>query len=178
MHRVALCALAAMLTGAVIAAPAQSADKEKKDRLTLKAQRAGWMLGMYIGEQNSQPHPFVLKVDPDGDAAKKGIRPGDELIRFDGLETDPLWRVFERANGLRPGKEVAVWFRRGVQTLRVNVTAPKTPGLEPTEKSEDEAKSKGKQADSENSGEEKKKKKKKPPVVIKPIPAPGGGEGS
>lgn len=176
MHRVTLCALAAIVAGAAIAGPAQSAGKEKKDRLKLKAQRAGWMLGMYIGEQNSQPHPFVLKVDPDGDAAKKGIRPGDELIRFDGLETDPLWRVFERANALRPGKEVAAWFRRGVQTIRVNVLAPKAPGLEPTEKSDEAGKEK--RADSENSGEGKKKKKKKPPVVIKPIPAPGGGEGS
>lgn len=178
MHRVTLCALAGLLAGAVIAAPAQSADKEKNSRLTLKAQRAGWMLGMYVGEQKSQPHPFVVKVDPEGDAAKKGIRPGDELIRFDGLETDPLWRIFERANGLRPGKEVAVWLRRGVQTIRVNVRAPKEPGLEPSENSEDSAKNKEKQADSEGSGEDKKKKKKKkPPVVIKPIPAPGG-EGS
>src|SRR5687768_17012380 len=102
MQRIALFALAALVAGAALSTPAMAADKEKKDRLTLKAQRAGWMLGMYIGEQNSHPHPFVLKVDPDGDAAKKGIRPGDELIRFDGLETDPLWRVFERANGLRP----------------------------------------------------------------------------
>lgn len=178
MHRVTLCALAAILAGAAMAGPARSADKEKNDRLKLKAQRAGWMLGMYIGEQSSQPHPFVLKVDPDGDAAKKGIRPGDELIRFDGLETDPLWRVFERANALRPGKEISVWLRRGVQTIRVNVLAPKTPGLEPTENSAEAGKDKGKRADSENSGEDKKKKKKKPPVVIKPIPAPGGGEGS
>jgi len=174
MHRVSLFALAAVVAGTMVSAPVSAADKEKKDRLTLKAQRAGWMMGMYIGEQKSQPHPFVLKVDPDGDAAKKGIRAGDELIRFDGLETDPLWRVFERANEVRPGKEIQLWFRRGVQTIRVSLTVPKAPGQEPSEKVEDDAKKKDKQADSENSAEDKKKKKKKPPVVIKPIPAPGG----
>jgi hypothetical protein len=103
------------------------------------------------------------------------VRPGDELIRFDGFEANPLTRVFERGNDLRPGKEVQVWFRRGVQTIRVSLIVPKAPGAEPTEKDQKAEKSdkKDKDANSDEQPEEgKKKKKRKSPVVIKPIPAP------
>lgn len=177
MIRFTGCAVAAALALGALAAPSAGEAKEKKDRLTLRAQRAGWILGMYVGEERAQPHPFVLQVDPASDAKAKGVRPGDELIRFDDLETDPLWRVFERANELRPGKEVHAWFRRGVQTIRVTLRVPKDPGAAASEKSDEkakEAKEKGeKGAESgEQTAEDKKKKKKKPPVVIKPIPAP------
>lgn len=168
--------MAGVLAGGFVMAPVASQAKGKKDRLTLQAQRAGWLLGMFLGEQNAQPNPFVLKVDPDSDAQIKGVRPGDELIRFDGFEANPLSRVFERGNELRPGKEVQVWFRRGVQTIRVSLIVPKAPGAEPAEKDDKAEKSdkKDKDANTDEQPEEgKKKKKKKSPVVIKPIPAPG-----
>jgi predicted metalloprotease with PDZ domain len=175
MKRFAICALAMGLACVAAAAPAFAADKEKKDRLTLRAQRAGWIMGMYIGQEDSHPFPFVLKVDPEGDAKKRGVRPGDELIRFDGLEADPLWRVFERAQELRPGKEVQLWFRRGVQTIRVSLRVPKEAG--PATEEESAEKRKEKPAEDEKSADGKKKKKKKePPVVIKPIPKPGEPE--
>jgi predicted metalloprotease with PDZ domain len=148
-------------------------DKEKKDRLTLQAQRAGWLLGMYIGEEKAQPNPFVVEVDPKSDAKIKGIRPGDELIRFDGMEADPLWRVFDRANELRPGKEIQVWLRRGVQVIRVSLIVPKSPGAAPAEKGEEKAEKKTDPGTDDQAADDKKKKKKKSPVVIKPIPAPG-----
>ena len=170
--------IAGVMVAGFVMVPVAGHAKGKKDRLTLQAQRAGWLLGMFLGEQNAQPNPFVLKVDPDSDAQIKGVRPGDELIRFDGFEASPLSRVFDRGNELRPGKEVQVWFRRGVQTIRVNLAVPKEPGATPSEKPEKEDKAeksdkKDKEAGNEEQPAEGKKKKKKSPVVIKPIPAPG-----
>lgn len=168
--------IAGVMTAGVLMFPAPGSAKEKKDRLTLQAQRAGWLLGMFLGEERAQPNPFVLKVDPDSDAQIKGIRPGDELIRFDGLEASPLNRVFERGNELRPGKEVQLWFRRGVQPIRVSLVAPKAPGAAPADKPEkdEKAEKKDKEAGTDEQPAEGKKKKKKSPVVIKPIPAPSG----
>lgn len=168
--------IAGVMGAGFLMAPAASQAKSKKDRLTLQAQRAGWLLGMFLGEEKAQPNPFVLKVDPDSDAQIKGVRPGDELIRFDGVEASPLSRVFDRGNDLRPGKEVQVWFRRGVQPIRVSLVAPKAPGAAPADKPEKDEKAEKKDKDpgTEEQPAEGKKKKKKSPVVIKPIPAPGG----
>lgn len=170
--------MAGIMAAGFLMVPTASSAK-KRDRLTLQPQRAGWLLGMFLGEERAQPNPFVVKVDPDSDAHIKGVRPGDELIRFDGLEANPLNRVFDRGNELRPGREVQVWFRRGVQPIRVSLVAPKAPGAAPEEKPEKDEKaekSEKKDKDAENGEQpaEGKKKKKKSPVVIKPIPAPGG----
>lgn len=167
--------VAGVLAGGFLMAPVATQAKGKKDRLTLQAQRAGWLLGMFLGEERANPNPFVLKVDPDSDAQIKGVKPGDELIRFDGLEANPLSRVFERGNDIRPGKEVQVWFRRGVQPIRVTLIVPKAAGAAPADKPEkdEKAEKKDKDAGTEEQPADSKKKKKKSPVVIKPIPAPG-----
>jgi hypothetical protein len=173
MNRVTRSLLAAALI-AVIAAPAMAGDgetKKKKNRsgeAVLTAERAGWMMGLYVGEEKQKPYPFVIQVDRASDAYLKGIREGDELIKFDGLETQPLWRVFDQVNRTRPGREITLWVRRGAETLRYFVRVPKDPGAPPGERVE-----KPKKTDEPATGEdgmEKKKKKKKPPVVVKPIP--------
>jgi len=175
MKRFASWLVAGVLAGGFLMAPVATLAKEKKDRLTLQAQRAGWLMGMFLGEEKGSPNPFVLKVDPDSDAQLKGVRAGDELIRFDGQEANPLSRVFERGNDIRPGKEVQVWFRRGVQPIRVSLVVPKVAGAAPADKPEkdDKAEKKEKDAGTEEQPADGKKKKKKSPVVIKPIPAPG-----
>jgi len=156
---------------------AQAQDAPKKEKLTLRAQRAGWMLGMYMGEERGQPYPFVVEVDPKSEARVKGIRPGDELIRFQDEETrDSLPRIFEMANKLRPGRPVTLWVRRGVQTIRYDIRVPKEQGAPDPEKAakEDAKKDKDKKntaKEGEEGTDDKKKTKKRPPVVVKPIPA-------
>ncbi len=162
-----------LITGVavLIATGASAAEDGKKKRGQLQANRAGWMLGMYVGEERGQPYPFVLEVAPNSEAKIKGIRAGDELIRLNDQETSPLKEAFERANKLRPGRYVDVWVRRGVQTIKVELRVPKTANA-----AEDSANAKEKdEKDGEDAGDEKKKKKKKKrgPVVIKPIPAEG-----
>lgn len=156
----------ALALGAPVAALAQKA-------LLLKAERAGWMMGMYVGEKQQSPYPFVLQVDKASDAYIKGIREGDELIRFNGMETMPLWRVFDEVNRARSGREMTIWVRRGAETRRFFVRVPKDPGAPPGEKVQAKKKSDGEESAAEGDEKDKKKKKKKPPVVVKPIPAEG-----
>ena len=47
-----------------------SQAKSKKERGVFHAERAGWMLGMYVGEQKGYPYPFVLQLDQESDAAE------------------------------------------------------------------------------------------------------------
>lgn len=162
--RVLLAAAAITVLGAPVAAFAQ------KKALLLKAERAGWMMGMYVGEKAQNPHPFVLQVDKASDAYRKGIREGDELIRFNGYETTPLWRVFDEVNRTRPGREMTIWVRRGAETLRYFVRVPKDPGAPPGEKVEASKKKEGEET-AEGTDDKNKKKSKKKTIVVKPIPA-------
>ena len=157
--------LTAWLIAGVTAATATAAFAQdgKKPRGTFQAQRAGWMLGMYVGEEKGQPYPFVLQVDPKSDAHRKGLRSGDEIMRFQDEEAAPLWRVFDRVNKLRAGKEVTLWARRGSQTLQFQVRVPENPGAAPVDKPEEKK-------DGEKTKDEGKKARPKKPVVIKPIP--------
>jgi S1-C subfamily serine protease len=154
-----------------LSAAAASAQEETRRRGTYQAERGGWMMGMFVGEEKAKPYPFVTEMEPKSEAKKKGIRVGDEIIRFQDQETRPLSRIFEQYNKLRPGKVVAVWVRRGGQQLRFDLSVPKDPGSSSDEEkvAKEKAEKDGESAEGEG---KKKKEKKKRPVVIKPIPAP------
>lgn len=165
------------LAAVSLAAPrnARAEDSKKKQRGTVQAQRAGWLFGMYLGEERGHPYPFVVQVDEGSEARLKGVRQGDEIIRFDGEEVNQLNRLFERGNSLRPGKEVAFWVRRGVEPIQIKIRVPKDPGAAPsTDREKLTRKDKDQSSEASADGKKKEKEKKKPPVVIKPIPADGG----
>ena len=170
MKRLTSGVLALVTTVAVTGALAQEGAKKKRG--TFQAQRAGWMAGMYVGEEKGNPYPFVLQLNEESDARKKGIRTGDELIRVQDEEVRSLPYVFEKVNKMRPGRELALWVRRGSQTLQFKIRIPKPVDPAEAAKSE-EKKAKAGEEGAASEGEEgaKKKKKKKLPVVIKPIPA-------
>ena len=149
----------------------EKSEKSAKKTGYFEADRAGWLMGMFIGEQAGQPYPIIFQVSPRTEAQNVGIRPGDELIKFQDEPTMPLKRLFQRVTDTKAGRYVKLWVRRGSQTLQFEMRMPENPGAAPDP--EQAAKKKSKDGDSDADGKEKKKKKKKkrPPVVIKPIPA-------
>ena len=130
------------------------ADAAKKG--TFEADRAGWMLGLYVGEEKGKPYPFVLDIDKTSDAKKKGVRVGDEIISIEEMKSKPLKPLYEAANKLKPGKQITMWIRRGSQELMLQFQVPRDAGSATAE-------------EPEKKPEEKKPKKKKP-IVFKPIP--------
>lgn len=165
--RVIGCVLAGLL---LLGAPMLRAeDAPRKKKGTLQAQRAGWMLGMFVGEEPGHPYPFVLEVDPKSEAKLKGVRSGDELIRFEDEEVRQLAPLYERVMKLPAGREVTLWMRRGSHTIQFRLRVPKNHGPAPQEAAAEKQPEKAADA-GESGSKEKKKKKKRPPVVIKPIP--------
>ncbi|MBM3458226.1 MAG: PDZ domain-containing protein [Armatimonadetes bacterium] len=167
-RRELLGSLVGATVGLVSAAAAQEAPK--KPRGTFQAERAGWLLGMYVGEERGLRHPFVTELDPKGEAKAKGVRSGDEIIRLNEEEVLDLGRFHKRIKELRAGEFIELWVRRGGQTLRFEMRVPKNHAPLP----EDPEKAQQAKDAAANPEEDKKKKgkKKRGPVVIKPIPAP------
>jgi C-terminal processing protease CtpA/Prc len=126
---------------------------------------------MYVGEDKLHPYPFVIQVDPNSDAKLKGVRSGDEIIRFDNDEVISVRRLFERIGGLRAGREVSLWVRRSGQTIQFRLNVPKNPTAAPDAEQASDKKPDEKASAEGAEGEKKARKKKKPPVVFKPIPA-------
>ena len=174
-----------LVVGAAVAAatgiPTRSFAKDKMSTHQQTPQRTRRKQGKNEGEEKTKPYPFVIQVDADSDAKSKGIRQGDELIRFDNEETtNGLTHIFDRVNKMRPGSDVGLWIRRGSQTLQFQVRVPKDPGAagsdKPSDKSTKETKSKDKDKDKNSddqasTDDKKNSKKKKSPVIIKPIPS-------
>src|SRR4051812_26257450 len=60
-----------LVAGAALAAVAAPMAAHAKGASYLRAERAGWMMGMYVGEKKDQPFPFIIQVDKAGDAYRK-----------------------------------------------------------------------------------------------------------
>lgn len=69
---------------------------------------------------------YILRVRPGTDAETKGLKPGDELISWEGFtpNRDTLWKIEYRYNLLRPARGVRIFLRdpQG-QKRQVDVTA-------------------------------------------------------
>jgi S1-C subfamily serine protease len=143
------------------------APKSERKKGVYQADRAGWLMGMFIGEEKGQQYPIIFQVAPKSEAKDQGIRPGDEIMRFQDEPAAPLKKLFERVNETKPGRLVKLWIRRGSQTLQFEISMPENPGATPEEEA---AATKPKKSDDDKSKDDKKKSKKKAPVVIKPIP--------
>lgn len=59
----------------------------------------------------SNPAPIVGFVKPGGEAERAGLKPGDRIVKFDGVE-NPTWRRIERDALLMPEKEIPITVER------------------------------------------------------------------
>jgi len=79
----------------------------------------------------SSAGPVVAAVDPDGPAARAGLRPGDLLVRVDGREIHKALDAAEIAWEAEPGRSVDLVVRRGASLTTVHVD----PAIEPRDES-------------------------------------------
>jgi len=109
--------------------PAQQAPWEVRDEAVAPSirmdppQTAPYRLHPYFGVAvKSDPKPcLVTEVLPDSPAMKAGIRPGDQLLSWDGvpLTSDADWKA--RVSQMRVGDRVILRFERDAQTHTVPV---------------------------------------------------------
>ncbi|RMG00174.1 MAG: PDZ domain-containing protein, partial [Acidobacteria bacterium] len=59
----------------------------------------------------SNPAPIVGFVKPGGEAERAGLKPGDRIVKFDGVE-NPTWRRIERDALLMPEKKIPITVER------------------------------------------------------------------
>jgi putative serine protease PepD len=86
-------------------------------------------LGIQSASVKGAPGVLVYSVEPDGPAAKAGIKPGDLIVQVDGKPTpDPAALATVLAD-LQPGQTVKVMvLHRDGSTAEVSVTLGELPG--------------------------------------------------
>lgn len=72
----------------------------------------------------SNPAPIVGFVKPGGEAEKAGLKVGDRIIKFDGIE-NPTWRRIERDVLLMPEKQIPITIEREGQRIDLFITSVK-----------------------------------------------------
>src|SRR5215203_2239789 len=72
----------------------------------------------------ANPSPIVGFVKADGAAAKAGIKPGDRIVGFDGIE-NPSWDRIQDDALLVPDKEVAIAVERDGQRKQLTIVPTK-----------------------------------------------------
>jgi S1-C subfamily serine protease len=70
----------------------------------------------------SPPHGVVVsEVLPESPAARYGIHPGDQIVRFDGQPVESLSQLTDLVRQTTPGQLVRIEFIRGGQARRLQV---------------------------------------------------------
>ncbi len=72
----------------------------------------------------SMPAPVVGVVDAGGAAETAGIKPGDRIVSFNGIE-NPTWEAIRDEALISPEKNIAAVVDRGGQRVPLNVTPVK-----------------------------------------------------
>src|SRR4051794_35688503 len=74
-----------------------------------------------LGAGFQSPEAILQDLDPDGPAARVGLRPGDRLLALDGTAVDGSCTLERLLLVKRPGQEVRVAVRRGRDILERSV---------------------------------------------------------
>ncbi len=69
----------------------------------------------------SNPAPIVGFVRPGGEAEKAGLKVGDRIVKFDGIE-NPTWRRIERDVLLMPEKQIPITVERDGSRVDLFIT--------------------------------------------------------
>jgi regulator of sigma E protease len=72
----------------------------------------------------SNPAPIVGFIKPGGEAEKAGLRVGDRIVKFDGIE-NPTWRRIERDVLLMPEKQIPITVERDGSQVDLFITPVK-----------------------------------------------------
>lgn len=95
----------------------------------------------------SMPAPIVGVTDVNGAADQAGIKPGDRIVAFNGIE-NPTWEGIKDETLISPGKQIPLTVDRGGHKIPLTVTPAETnvdgnkigeiglrpdPGVEPVE---------------------------------------------
>ena len=70
------------------------------------------------------PAPIMGEVKPGGPADVAGIKPGDRIVAFNGVD-NPTWRRIAIEAGINPEQSVPVTVERGDQKIQLEVTPRK-----------------------------------------------------
>ena len=69
--------------------------------------------------------PVIETVKPEGAAAQAGIKPGDRIVSFNGIES-PTWHQIELQAGINPENPLPVTVERAGQKMDLQITPAKT----------------------------------------------------
>ena len=72
----------------------------------------------------SMPAPIIGMVSTNGAADQAGIKPGDRIVKFDGVE-NPTWENVRDAALISPERELSLTVERGGQRLPLKVVPKK-----------------------------------------------------
>ncbi len=76
----------------------------------------------YASAKDMPQGVYVSYVDPDCDAAKKGMKLGDVIVAFNGKEINSMAELTELKNDYRPGDQVTITVWRDSQKFDLQIT--------------------------------------------------------
>jgi len=80
--------------------------------------------GALLNGVPTMPSPVVANVKPDGAAEVAGIKVGDRIVAFEGIE-NPSWDRIRNDSIVLPEKQVPIVVERGGQRIPLNITPSK-----------------------------------------------------
>lgn len=87
-------------------------------------------IGEDMADSLGIPHnkgEFIQSVEPDGPAAKAGIKPGDVVTKVDGKEVTPEQSLSYLVANTKPGTRIPVEVLRNGRTMNITVEVTKRP---------------------------------------------------